>query len=297
MNTTRLLAITDLSAPARHAVERASLLSKAMDGTLDLLHVADLQPLARLRVLLADSPAGMEQKIIDTAQQKINELATTMQQRHGIAVRAEVVTGNLLAEINKACSAHQTRLLVCGAKGESFLRHMALGTTAVRMLDSATCPVLVVKQPARRSYQRVLIPVDFSSASLPVIQHAQAIAPDAEIVLMHAFHVPFEGKMRYAQLDQDTVRRYQVIAKQDAMEKLQALRDRAQLAADKTWLVVVEGDAALRIMEQEQECDCDLIAMGKQGENALDELLLGSVTKQVLGACRSDVLVFVGAHA
>jgi universal stress protein E len=293
MTTPRLLAITDLSAPARYAVERACMIGKALSSPLDVLHVADLQPLARLRMLLSDSAPEMEQKIVDTAQKKLSELAATMQARYGVAISPEVITGNLLAEINKACKAYHSSLLVCGAKGESFLRHIALGTTAVRLLNNATCPVLVVKQPARRNYQRVLIPLDFSSASLPVIRHAQAIAPDADIVLMHAFNVPLEGKMRYAELDQDTIHRYQVIAKQDSMEKLQALRDRAQLDPDKTWLVVVEGDAAMRIMEQEQECDCDLIAMGKQGEGALEELLLGSVTKRVLAECHSDVLVSI----
>ena len=121
------------------------------------------------------------------------------------------------------------------------------------------------------------------------------MAPDADIVLMHAFHIPLEGKMRYAQLDQETIQRYQVIAKQDAFEKLQSLRDRAGLPADKTWLVVSEGDAATRITEQEQECDCDLIVMGKHGEDAIEEMLLGSVTKRVLAESHSDVLISIAA--
>jgi nucleotide-binding universal stress UspA family protein len=293
MNTNHFLAITDLSAPARHATERAAMLSKALSSPLDVLHIADLQPLTRLRVLLSDSPPDMEQKILDTAQHKLNELAATLHQRHGIAVKTEVIAGNLLPEVQKACKGYHASLLICGAKGESFLRHIALGSTAARLLNHAPCPVLVVKQPARRSYQRILVPVDFSSASLPVIQLAQAMAPGADIVLMHAFHIPLEGKMRYAQLDQETIQRYQVIAKQDAFEKLQSLRDRAGLPADKTWLVVVEGDAATLITEQEQECDCDLIVMGKQGEGALEEMLLGSVSKRVLAESHSDVLISI----
>ncbi|MNF17923.1 putative universal stress protein [compost metagenome] len=55
--------------------------------------------------------------------------------------------------------------------------------------------------------------------------------------------------------------------------------------------LVVHGDAAWRIVEQELELDCDLIVVGKQGESALEELLVGSVTKHVLNESQCDVLV------
>jgi nucleotide-binding universal stress UspA family protein len=38
----------------------------------------------------------------------------------------------------------------------------------------------------------------------------------------------------------------------------------------------------VRIIEQEQEQNCDLIVMGRHGESAPEELLLCSVTKRVL---------------
>lgn len=56
---------------------------------------------------------------------------------------------------------------------------------------------------------------------------------------------------------------------------------------------VLHGDAARHIVEQEQEWDCDLIVMGKHGENKFEDLLLGSVTKHVLSESQGDVLVSV----
>ena len=61
---------------------------------------------------------------------------------------------------------------------------------------------------------------------------------------------------------------------------------------DLRWLVL-HGDPTFRIIEQEQECDCDLIVVGKHGEGMLEELLLGSVTKHVLAESQGDVLVSV----
>ena len=55
--------------------------------------------------------------------------------------------------------------------------------------------------------------------------------------------------------------------------------------------VVVEGEASQRIVEQEQEHDCDLVVLGKHGRSAVEDLLLGSVTQHVLAEGSADVLV------
>ncbi|MEN9436527.1 MAG: hypothetical protein RIR09_1182, partial [Pseudomonadota bacterium] len=52
-------------------------------------------------------------------------------------------------------------------------------------------------------------------------------------------------------------------------------------------------DPVVRIVEQEQERSCDLIVMGKHGQNALEELFLGSVTKEILSQSQCDILVSV----
>ncbi|MGV1046879.1 universal stress protein [Limnohabitans sp.] len=289
----RILAATDLSAPARHAVERAAIVSKDTAATLDLLHVANLAPLERLRQLIGATPADMEQRVLDTARQKLHDLAAALQQRFGVVAGTQAVAGSLLAELAKKTDGLSAGLLVCGAKGESVIRHFALGTTALRVLSTTTCPVLVVKQPPREPYRRILVPVDFSPSTLGAIRHARSIAPHADIVLLHAFDVPFEGHLRYASVDDDTINHYRIVAKQEATQKLHALRDEAGLTPYDSSLVVLHGNPTLRITEQEQERDCDLIVMGKHGENLLEALLIGSVTKQVLAESQGDVLVSV----
>ena len=226
----RILAATDLSAPARHAVERAALVSKETAAALDLLHVANLAPLERLRQLMGTTAGDWEHRVLEPARTKLQGLAAMLQQRFGVAPGTQVVTGSLLTELARRSDALAAGLLVCGAKGESVIRHFALGTTALRVLGMTKCPVLVVKQAPREAYKRLLVPVDFSASSLRTIRHARSIAPQAKIVLMHAFEVPFEGHLRYASVDDDTIRRYRTVAKQEAIQKLQSLRDEAGLS-------------------------------------------------------------------
>ena len=287
----RLLAATDLSAPARHAAERAALLAHELGASLDLLHVVNPAPIEKLRQLVADMPAEVEQRVLDATRDELRELGATVSKHRGVTASLRIATGPLIPELS--AHAEAADLLVLGARGSSFMRHLLLGSTPERMLRKTPRPMLVVKQPPHEPYRSLLVPVDFSAYSARAIQVAQGIAPGANIVLLHAFEVLVEGKLRLAGVEADLIHRYRVAAKQEALEKLRQLRDEAGLAPDTTRLVVVHGDASRNVVEQEQEQDCDLIVIGKHGENAVEDLLLGSVTKHVLAESQCDVLVTV----
>ena len=288
-----ILATTDLSAPARHAAERAALISQQSGADLCLLHVANLAPLQRLRQMLTSGDETVEQKVLNVARERLHVLAEALHTRFGIKADDRLVIGALINEVRIAIDEQATDLVVCGAKGESLLRHTLLGSTAERMLSHTTRPLLVVKQAPHHAYKTVLVPVDFSDSAMRAIQQARMVAPQAQLVLLHVFEVPFEGYLRYAHIDENTINQYRVAAQQQALQRLQALSRAAGLSAAESRQVVIQGDAATRILEQEVEQDCDLIVMGKHGENVLENLLLGSVTKQVVVESSVDVLVSV----
>lgn len=289
----RVLAATDLSAPARHAAERAALVAGEHGATLDLLHAASLAPLEKLRQLVAGIPAALEERALDAARNELRDLAATLQQRYGVAAGVHVESGSLLSELAAKADATSADLIVLGARGASFMRRLLLGSTAERMISSATRPMLVVKQAAHERYRTLLVPVDFSPFSARALGNARAIAPEAEIILLHAFEVPFEGKLRFAGVDDETVHQYRWTAREEAMRKLQALCDEAGLSRQGLRTMVLHGDPCRHIIEQEQERDCDLIVIGKHGENLLEDLMLGSVTRDVLAGSQCDVLVSV----
>lgn len=289
MKIDRLLAATDLSAPANHAVERAAMIARESGAELNLLHVVSFGPLEKLRKLMQDTSAAIQQRIIETAHGRLVTQAATLAKRYGVSSDIRVLSGSLLIELQDASA----DMVVCGARGESFMRHVLLGSTAERMLRSTRRPILVVKQAAHEPYKTVLIPVDFSSASLRAIEQARAVAPQAEIILMHAYEVPFEGQLRYASVEESILNEYLLIAKRDATASMEELCKQAGLGIDQARYVLVHGDPSSSVIEQEQVQSADLIVMGKHGENLLEELLLGSVTKHVLAESQCDMLVSV----
>lgn len=289
----RLLVATDLSAPARHAADRAALVAREVGASLDLFHVANVTAVEKLRLLIADVPAETGQRVLDAAREEMRELAANMLKQHGIAAGVQVASGPVLAEIIGHADTISADLLVLGARGSSFMRHLLVGSTAERMVRKTRWPMLIAKQAPHEPYRTLLVPVDFSPFSLRALHNAQAVAPGADIVLLHAFEVPFESKLRFAGIEDELLARYRIAARQEALAKLRELRDEAGLPLERTRLIVVHGDASRNIIEQEQEQDCDLIVMGKHGESMLEDLLLGSVTKHVLAESQGDVLVSV----
>jgi nucleotide-binding universal stress UspA family protein len=150
----------------------------------------------------------------------------------------------------------------------------------------------MVRQTPHEPYRRVLVPVDFSPWSAMAIKLALQAAPRATLILMHAVEVPFEGKLRLAGVDDKLVGRYRDAARSEARQKLQALAEDAGLAADRYRLVAPDGASPwMQIVQQEQEHDCELIVIGRQGRHAVDELLLGSTTRMVMSECSADVMV------
>ncbi len=287
----RILAATDLSAPARHAVARAFSLAGATGAELTLLHVLNQSGLDELRRLLGTASAGVEQRLKDEARARLAKLTAELGPLHGCSAGIVLASGRVLSAILDEADALDAGLIVVGARGEGYLGRLVIGTTSERLLRRSRRPMLVVKQTPHEAYRRVLVPLDFSASSAQVVRLAKAVAPGAELILFNAFEAPFESKLRYAGVEEETLGRYLIATRQDALDRLQALAATAGLTAGQVRLHVQHGEASRAILVQEQELDCDLIVIGKHGQGMLEELLLGSVTKHVLAESVADVLV------
>ena len=286
----RILAATDLSPAAGLAVRRAAELARARAGQLRLLHVLSTGLLDELRAWVAPD-APWRHTLHQQAQRTLEKLARELGQAQGVTVESLVVDGPPVQTVTEAANDWPADLLVVGARGDNPLHHLLIGTTAERLLGKATRPLLVVRTEPSVPYRRVLLPLDFSPWSDSAIGLARAVAPQAMLVLMHSFSIPFEEKLRFAGVDDDTLGHYRERARSDARDHLHALVDQHSLLPDDFTLRLTEGDAPLHILTEARERDCDLIVIGKHGRQAADELLLGSVTRHVLTEAGCDVLV------
>lgn len=290
-NLRTLLAATDLSAPSRHTVQRAVMLAKESGAKLELVHVLQQNVLNELRELFKKDGEALQENIRSQTKKELSQLADYLAENLGRKAGCHLVEGLALEGIIAQVETLDADLLIIGARGASYARQLLLGATAERLLRMTLRPVLTVKQPPRVAYQSVLVPIDFSPWSLNAIQLAQMVAPQAELILMHAYEIPFEGKMHIAGEKEETILRYRKIVRKEASTRLSQIASDAELAKANWRSIVVRGDAARRILKQEEKQGADLIVLGKHGSGMVEELLIGGRTRHILARSRCDVLV------
>lgn len=290
--TRTILAATDFSAPARHALERAALLAQAHPAaTLTLAHVVSRSALDTLRRMLPGDAAALEAQLLSQADKNLNQLASSLATQHVCNIDTALLQGSALTALVDLADMRQIDLLVMGARGTHFMVELLLGSTTERVLSKSRRPLLAVKQRPQSPYRRILAPIDFSPHSAAAINAAHAWIPDADIVLLHAFEVELESTFQFAGMSDDQIHEYRIHAREAAQVAMDAFIGMLHVPLQQLTRQLVHGAATLRILEHEQTMDADLIVMGKHGQSAMEELLLGSVTKHVLSHSSSDVLI------
>lgn len=288
-----ILAATDLSVSSHHAVERALQLASATASRCEIVHTLQLELLDSVLGRLRTDTALVKRRLEAEARGKLDEV---LKEVRGVSASARILHGAPVQAITEAADELDAALLVVGVRGESQLRRALLGSVASRLVRTSNSrPVLVVKQAPQADYRRVLVPVDFSAASERAIRLARWLAPSADIVLLHAFALPYEGKLFVAGVGESEINQYVADERKHRFERLREFAARAGLGSADHACVVAHGDTAQQILADERDRLCDLIVLGKHGE-ALHDLLLGSVTKHVLDESLHDVLILPDAR-
>ena len=298
MNTFHhLLAATDLSSSSLHAVDRGFQLAGQTGARYTVVHALELDPLSQWRELPGGDISALSRRIGDEARDALTRLVSDPNRNRGVSAAFRVESGMAASAVRRCADDVDADLLLLGAHGKGFLQRLLLGSTASRLVRTSKRPALVVKEPCRAAYRRILVAVDFSPASGLAIELAQRIAPGADLMLFHVCNVPFEGKLQYAGVSDDVIHQYRTDAVARALRQFDETAAAAGLSSTDYLTRVQHGDITRRIISAEESSDCDLIVVGKHGTNVVEELLLGSVTSHVLSESRSDVLVVVDARA
>ncbi len=236
-----LLAATDISAPSRHTALRAAILAQQIGAKLELVHVLDKNELNELLQLFSGNGEAWQERIRSQARESLLQFADNISEPLGINVGCHLVEGKVLESIAARLDSLNADLLIVGARGTGFMRDQLLGATAERLQRITQCPVLTVKQPPRKTYQSVLVPIDFSPWSLSAISLALEVAPKAKLILLRAYKVPFEGKMRFAREEEETIQRYRDKVRQEVDARLHQTAIDAGIATEDWCPVVIHG--------------------------------------------------------
>jgi nucleotide-binding universal stress UspA family protein len=120
--------------------------------------------------------------------------------------------------------------------------------------------------------------------ALVYLEHVARVE-EAEVVVLHAYQLP----ERYAATEGYEALRaqYQAVAEEVIEDAVSYLEERGITARG----FAVNGDTARAILEAATQEEASLIVIGSRGPSSVTELMLGSVSMEVLRYARCPVLV------
>jgi universal stress protein A len=139
----RILVATDFSDINRPAVERAAMLARQDNSELILLHVIEHFPYDA--PLFSAMPQNLrpDDILIQQVHGKMNELLTTLKLPEA-QPEIRITMKSARHEILRYAKAHDVDLIVVAPHGHGVIG--ALGSTAIGVLNGATCDVLSVRE-------------------------------------------------------------------------------------------------------------------------------------------------------
>lgn len=180
----------------------------------------------------------------------------------------------------------------------SPVREFFLGTTAERVVRTSAAPVLVVNAPPAGPYERPLIALDLSPASLEALELTLRIATPTSGVfdVVHVYEAPNEMlyRSRHVRLAPEGILAYRRQCKLEAGGRLEAALSRLERPGVRFRVAMRLGDPRVAVLKEARRRGSDLIALGTRGRSGLGRALLGSVASEVLAAAPCDVLVAPG---
>lgn len=274
MTPSTILFPTDFSGRCDRARDRAVDLAQLWRARLVLLHVLE-EPGSET---LADERKEYEARAHDRLREEVVD--------KDVAVETRLGTGGVARAILEASEQCAADLIVTGISRHDEIGDFVIGTTVERVIRQARMPVLVAKERIQEPYARIMVATDFSDCSGLALLTAMDLFLDAEITLVHAYHVRLEGLR--GREGPAAAQQTQIALELDAflgrLNLAAELRDRLEINVD-------YGEVCRVARDHASYNKSDLAVIGTHGRSALATAVLGSTARALLGRLDCDVLL------
>jgi len=297
LNIQNILVPVDFSELSIRALATAQHLARHSGATIHLIHVHEYYYPVGFMSPGAPVPMAMVTFHDDSrraAEEKLRELASNNSISPAHCYIAEQPP--IFNEICQAAKTIAADLIVMPTHGHRGFKHLALGSTAERVVQHAPCPVFVVKQrhaAADRAgrIDKILVPVDFSVCSLEGLNYAVQFA-DKVAAKIFVFHSLYLG---YA-FTADGFAMYNLApvaerAFRNAENEMKRFVRRAKFGGVKFETAVRTGNPVDDICTVAEQRRADLIVTSTHGRTGFDHAVMGSTAEQVVRRAPCSVLV------
>jgi nucleotide-binding universal stress UspA family protein len=275
-----ILLATDLSARCDRALDRALRLARLWGARLHVVHaleedivknsrfserLKDIDPVAAARARVEADIAG-----------------------HGadIDIAVHVEPADPTALVLKVAGRECCGLIVTGVARDQSLGRYLLGSMVDNLVRHAPVPLLVVRSRANDDYRKIVVASDFSPSSRHPLEAAARLFPAAELLIFHAYDIPYSGYLENDEVKSDFARMHD-----SAYGKFLAEANLPAGASARVTPLIERGDPETLLAEYAQGGDMDLVVVGSHGGSALYNILIGSTAAAIIELVPGDILL------
>jgi nucleotide-binding universal stress UspA family protein len=265
-----IVCLVDLSPASRLVLCWARVIAQAFASRVEILHVAEPP-----QYLIE----GQEQAQLELTRTELHgAVGSLAQEVLGTRVLHHIVVeeGHPVQVVMGRLERHTPDLIVMGSHGHDGMARVLLGSVAENVTRVARCPTLIVKgaEPAEGSLKPILCPVNLSDSASECAQLAGILAAVLKAKLELVLAVE-EASMSRGQ----------------AEEQLHAWIPGGLRRMCKISEIVLEGDAAERMVERARTGGADLVVLGAEHRRFLEFTTLGRTTERVMRYSPCSVLL------
>ena len=300
LNIQNIVVPIDFSKMSVQAIQIAKQLARRFGASIHLAHVRQSNYASDVMAPVPPMvPFAFTSYEHDAARSVLKELEEVASECGVSSASCDVLSG--APPFDEICRLGHTipaDLIVMPTHGRTGLKHVFLGSTAERIVQHSSCPVLVTRGNApqanngsRFRIKTILVPVDFSSCSREGLRYAIGFANEfgAKIILLHATYLGYvyssEGTAIY------DIPGLQKAARKTAERKMRELVRSVNFGAVKFETVFTDGSPVMDICAFAKDHDVDLIITSTHGFTGFTHVLIGSIAEQVVRHAPCSVLV------
>lgn len=160
----RILVPLDFSANSQRALDYAHGLALKFDAAIHLVHVCEVPSMMTPALdAYAIAYTDWSQRLGEEAEKELNKTAQALAD---VKVTTEVLFGSPAPAIVEDATNNVADLIVMGTHGHGAVMHVLMGNVAERVVRTAPCPVLTVREPKVKEDKPLKAGVSVKAAGL-----------------------------------------------------------------------------------------------------------------------------------
>ena len=137
-------------------------------------------------------------------------------------------------------------------------------------------------------FEKVLLPTDFSADSQKVLGYVEDIPGVREVILLHVFDATHPSRRGWD--DSSQIENAKILLEENRLA-LEKGGMKTEATIETIVNTITQGDIPLTILEKAERENISLIMMGARGKNTIQNILLGSVSANVIRHAKIPVLL------